>query len=79
MSRINELLIRELAQSIDSDQPPGIAARNLARAAVCLVRDRSGPQAVLLEAELNQLAARYHRSPVDEQWQNETNPKPEEL
>jgi hypothetical protein len=74
MPTSNEVLIRELAKEIDSDEPPGMAARNLARAAVCLVRDRSGPQAVLLEAELNKLAFLIPRSPTDEQWQRETNP-----
>lgn len=59
----DERLIRQLAIAIDSDEPPGIAARNLARAIVCLVQDRDGPDAVLLEVEINKLAQAYPRKP----------------
>ena len=65
MANTNERLIRELAAEIDQDQPPGIAARNLARAVVCLVQDRGGPQAVLLESEINKLHPRYPRPAID--------------
>jgi hypothetical protein len=59
MPTTNERLIRQLAAEIDSDEPPGIAARNLARAVVCLVQGRDGPEAVLLEHEINKLHAAY--------------------
>ena len=65
MTNTNERLIRELAAEIDHDQPPGIAARNLARAVVCFVQTRDGPQAVLLEGEINKLAPRYPRPTID--------------
>ncbi len=61
-----EELVHRLAYIIDPDRPPGIAAQNLARAAVALVRDRSGAQGVALEQALNRLAmsARFARVPA---------------
>lgn len=61
----NERLIRELAAEIDDDEPPGMAACNLARAVVSLVQSREASQAVLLEAEINNLSPRYPRPTID--------------
>ncbi len=59
-----EQLIRLLACAIDDDEPPGLAAMKLARAAVALVRKRSGREALDLERALNRLAfeAKFDRS-----------------
>lgn len=57
-----EKLVRSLAVAIDPDEPIGMAAGNLARAIVALVRDRGGKEAVLLEGAVNELAKRYPRN-----------------
>ncbi len=51
-----EDIIHRLAIFIDADEPPGLAAHKLARAAVCLVRDREPRDAIALGDELNRLA-----------------------
>lgn len=56
-----EHLVVILAAEIDHDEPPGLAAHQLARAALCLIRNRDGAQAVLLETELNKLHPKYPR------------------
>lgn len=58
-----ELLCAELARAIDADEPPGIAARNVARAVLALVLNREAPELVLLEAELQRLISAYQNDP----------------
>jgi hypothetical protein len=60
-----ERIIRELAALIDFDSPPGLAANELARAAVSLVVDRESPQALLLADEINALHRRFPREQGD--------------
>ena len=56
-----ERLIRELQCIIDTDEPPGMAARDLARSVVSLVQDRSGGCAIDLSVEIDNLARKYPR------------------
>jgi hypothetical protein len=76
-----EEVVHRLAYAIDPDRPPGIAARNLARAAVALVHDRSGAQAVALEQALNRLAmsarfARFGQAPCCPMYGIDDEPEP---
>lgn len=57
-----EHLVRQLARAIDADEPPGMAAGNLARAVVYLVKDREPREAVILEERINHIAALHPRS-----------------
>jgi hypothetical protein len=54
-------LVCKLAELIDSDEPPGLAAHELARTIVSLVADRESTQAVLLTSALNELRTRFPR------------------
>jgi hypothetical protein len=55
-------LISQLAQIIDHDQPPGLAARVLAAAVVELVRDRGGKEAALILDDVRALGAKHLRA-----------------
>lgn len=46
---------------IDPDYPPGMAAHDLARAVVNLVRDQGGMDAVRIAVEVDRLAAELGR------------------
>jgi hypothetical protein len=52
-----ESLVRALSAIIDHDEPPGLAARTLARSVVSLVQDREPDEAVMLTGALDGLAA----------------------
>ena len=56
-----ERLVHELATIIDADEPPGLAAHQLAKAVVSLVKDRESPQAILLTDMLNRLHPLFKR------------------
>jgi hypothetical protein len=56
-----ERCILLLTRIIDHDEPPGLAARNLARAVVSLVQDRSGPESIILESKINALNPQHPR------------------
>lgn len=56
-----ERLINELAPLIDSDEPPGLAAHRLARAAVELIAEREPKQAYRIAKDLEDLNAEYER------------------
>lgn len=57
-------LIHWLAVHIDADEPPGLAATQLARGLLELVENRESPETVLLEREIVALAERYPRNIV---------------
>lgn len=61
-----EDLVHALAVAIDADEPPGLAARKLAQTTLQLIENRDGPEAVLLERDLEVLVNRYRRQPVNE-------------
>jgi hypothetical protein len=46
---------------IDPDCPPGLAARDLARAVINLVRDQDGTDAIRIAIELDRIAAELGR------------------
>jgi hypothetical protein len=56
-----ERIVGALAMLIDADEPPGLAARELARTVVSLVRDRESPDAVRISGALIRLGARFPR------------------
>jgi hypothetical protein len=56
-----EELVARLALVIDSDRPPGLAARTLARSVISLVRDRGGKEAAVLAEELDRFAVSFPR------------------
>ncbi len=58
---MKERLIHELVKAIDGDEPPGLAAHRLARAAVSLVQERDAKQALRIAKDLEDLDAEYER------------------
>lgn len=47
-----EHLVGRVAQLIDRDEPPGLAAKQLARATLCLIKNREPKQALLIEKKM---------------------------
>ena len=56
-----EHLLRALTCAIDVDEPPALAATELARAVVSLVHDRDAKEALQIAAALAQVAQRFPR------------------
>jgi hypothetical protein len=54
-------LRRALTMAIDRDQPPGLAAAELARAVLSLVQDRDAKEAVHIAAAIADVAQRFPR------------------
>ncbi len=57
-----EDLVRRLARVIDPDEPPGLAAHQLARSVVSLVKNRGGLEAARLIAPIDRLAEEVRRA-----------------
>jgi hypothetical protein len=53
--------LEALEMLIDPDCPPGLAARDLARAVINLVRDQDGTDAIRIAIELDRIAAELGR------------------
>ncbi len=65
LRRERERVTGALAMLIDSDQPPGLAARELARIVVSLVQEREPAEAIRISGRLIKLAALFPRSRKD--------------
>lgn len=56
-------LIGALSILIDSDEPPGLAARQLAQSVVELIENREGLEALEISGALTALKRRFPRKP----------------